>query len=579
MIGKTNGTPRRRRHRTLGIFAVVVMVGAVSIYTLHALALARSITRELPFVKQSYQQHQWALVIHELADLSSSIRALRAETAWVGVLGVFPGIGPHIHRDEKLLLGLQQVCEAAYDLQPVSTQLASTHSVTRAMQQLRPFALVASARAIAAIAHLPDFPADSGFYSLDELKAQIRPLVSVAALVVHHPQVVSSVLGSRAPERFLLIFQDNGELRSTGGFMAADGLMTLYHGRMEVTFNSDIAKTANAIRLHEPAPWVLRTYFGERYISFINANLNPDVPDSAHLIQKLYDSIPGHARISGVIFLDSWLASRLVGIVGSVSVGGQTFTQANFYPKVEYLAEDRGLGNSTRMQFLGRILQVLEDKVQRPQMLARLWPLLNRALLQKHLMIDIDNPSVQGWLSRRHWTGALPVAQHENSLLVLNDNYGGLKDNHFMKSGVGIALRKLSNGRDEETVTTTWTLSGIRNGWLVGTYVGWVQCFVPKGTKLLALYGYHVHGVRRTIHPQLKMTAFGTGILIAPRPNANTPPHVQSLQWVFLLPRLSHPDKIHLIIQPGLVGQQLEYRGPHGHVRVQQRHDEIVTVD
>lgn len=569
----------RRSGRRVGLLMGLALFASVaSLYTMHEVALATSIAKGVAGVEQSYQQHRWSAAIDGLVRLDPLVRGLRMQTRWVELFGFVPAIGPRVRIDERVLSVLQDVTEAAYDARPFLRQLEAKRSVMAAMRKLRLAAVVASAQGIDAMARLPTFPARSPFVRLNQLKQRVHSLLSFSRLILTHPQMVRLLLGTDHPDRFLLIFQDNGELRSTGGFIAADGLLTLYHGQIRIQFNSDIANTADAIRIHDPAPWVLRTYFAERNISFINANLNPDVPASAQLIQKLYDSIPHHPRIDGMIFLDSWFIDRLVGVVGKVVAAGRTFTATNFYPEAEFLAEDRGLAGSTRMRFLGQILHDLEAKMQNPDMIGRVWPVFNAALQQKHLMIDADNPLLSQWLMGQHWTGALPVLSRVNRLLVLNDNYGGLKDNHFMTSGIGIALNKLTNGRYQETVTTTWTLIGIRNGWLVGTYVGWVQCYVPKGTTLKSLSGYHVHGVRMAVHSGLGMTAFGTGIEIAPRLSMKTPPHTETLVWVFILPRLMHPRKIDVIIQPGLPGQELEYQGQRKPVLVHQVRNEVVVV-
>jgi hypothetical protein len=577
IVRRANGRPQL--HRQAGIVVgLALFLGAASLYTARVIVLAASTTRKLAVVEQSYQQHRWGAAIVQLGRLAPSIGALRGETHWMALFECVPEMGPRLRVDENALAVLQKVTMAARDLRPLATGIESKHGVMDAMRKLRPAAIVASAQGLEAIARLPSFAASSPFFRLNFIKLQLRPLLGLARVIASHPGMVSSLWGRNQPDRFLLIFQDNGELRSTGGFIAADGLMTLSHGQIGVQFNSDIAKTADAIRIHDPAPWVLRTYFGERDISFINANLNPDVPASARFIQKLYNSIPHHPHINGIIFLDSWLADRLIGVVGKVSAAGHTLTAMNFYPQVEYLAEDRGLSGRTRMRFLGEILQDLEAKMEQPGMLSHVLPVLREALTQKHLMIDADNPPLQRWLARQHWAGALPIFPRSNTLFVLNDNYGGLKDNHFMKSEVGIRLKKLPSGRYQETVTTTWTLMGIRNGWLVGTYVGWVQCYVPEGAQLISLSGYHVHGLRMALHPALEMTAFGTGIEIAPRLTSETPPHSETLQWVFLLPRLTHPRRVHVIIQPGLPGQQLEYQGAKRLVIIHQAQNEAVVV-
>jgi hypothetical protein len=326
----------------------------------------------------------------------------------------------------------------------------------------------------------------------------------------------------------------------------------------------NISQLSRAVKKKPAAPWVLRTYFAASHVSLINANLNPDVPRSAQMIESMYHSAPGQPSIDGIVFVDSWLADSILGALGPVTTDGRTFNAQNLNVGMEYMAEQRHVPASIRMLFLSHIANVLVQRFKGSSSAQRqLLPILMQQLRDKHILIYANNAGLERWLARRNWGGALPRYRHVNSLLVVNDNYGGLKDNYFLNTHLIVRLHHLKSGTWQERVTTTWTMNGVRDGWMVGTYVGWVECYVPRGTKLTALIGYHVHGVRR-MDPGMDRTAYGTGILIAPRKSDQAPPNVRTLTWIFNLPALSHPATVHIEIQPGLPVQILTYGANNG---------------
>lgn len=571
----------------MGLIAVVLVIGLLlwgGRYVTRVAHDAREVLGMVPAIKGDYQAHQWVALVGAVSAAEPHLQQLQQEVIWIRTLDALPVVGRDVKDWDAALRAAVSIGQAAHAVRPLIDGGAHHHPLVTAAtwEHMTPHAVLASARAVEALlslpATLPGVPPHD-LQDLRAIKAPLIPLAGVARLVMTHPKGVGWILDPQHTERYLVLFQDSGELRTTGGFLAAYGYLTFHAGRVTLTMEPEISALGRQIRLHLRAPWVLRQYFGQKTLSFINANMNPDVPQSARTIEELYRSVPRLPAIQGIVFADSWLADRVLGQLGPVTADGVQFTGRNLNYEMEYMAEDRRLPSSTRMLFLGHIAQTLVQRIRTtPAGLPGLLPVLSSALAEKHLMIYADNAAVERWLVAKRWAGAIPKLAGANSLMVVNGNYGGLKDNYYMASHVAIALRRVSSGQFEETVTTQWTMRGVRNGWLVGPYVGWVECYVPAGTRLLRLTGRHMHGIRETGVPSLDRTVFGTGILVAARANANAPLNHRTLRWVFLLPRLKHPMVIHLFIQPGLPVQTVTYDSRQRHVTIQQEKDQVIRV-
>lgn len=577
-------SPRRPRTRWgyfIGAPAIAALLLAGAAYTHRVIPEARAVLGAMPTIERDYQLHQVPALVLDMAQVQPEAARLTRDLAWTQSLYGLPVIGHRIHALDAMVQALAASSYAATLLKPV-TAVSPFVLSRKSIAHLHTSAVLASARAVIAVDAVPArFPGStSGERSaVKSLKSHLTPLVGLARLALKHPQGIRWIFDPAHTERFLVLFQDSGELRSTGGFLAAYGYLTIHQGRVSLKFEPNISSLSQKVQLKVPPVWVLSQYFHARHTALINANLNPNVPASALAIERLYNSVPHHPPINGVVFTDSWLADQVLAAMGPVTTDGITFTSQNLNRTMEYMAEHRDLPGSSRMLFLGQILQQLSTRFwSLPQDNRQALSLITSALRRKHLIFYANNPGLERWLTSRSWSGTIPKLAGQNSLMVVNDNYGGLKDNYYLSTHLLIGLKKLPNGRYEERVTTRWTMTGIRNGWMVGTYVGWVQCYLPRGTKLLSLTGYHVHGIRASRISNLDRTSFGTGILIAPRSNAAAPPNIRTLTWVFLLPRMRNPSRIHLIIQPGLPDQGVSYPSHSGPINTVERQNRTITV-
>ncbi len=565
--------PGRLRHWWVRVGLAVGLMGLLLLaYGWHIFRLVRTLEGQLFEVKASYDARSWGEVMGGLAAMSSTERNLSPWLRGLRTFSHFPLIGSRVRPLIAIWPTLKSVSAAACDWKQALRQ-----NPRNPLKALSPGDMFAISRALQSAASLPAFPQGGTYSLINSLRMQARDLDTQVGPLLSNRPLIEGLFSTGKRERYLVIFQDSGELRSTGGFMAAYGFLTIHRGHMHLQFEPNISRLDKEVSLQFPAPWSIQTYFHQRHLSLINANFNPNVPQTARLIECMYRSTPKALPLNGVIFVDSWLVQATLQLIGPLSIHDQAFTAQNFYVKSEYLAENRGLPNSTRMNFLQEILTALQTRLRHMDPL-RWRPLIVQALSNKHLMVYANNRSIQAILERQGWAGDILDRARQNTLLVVNNNLGGLKDNYFMGSEVGLALKKRESGW-EEIVTTTWTFSGERNGWLTGTYVGWVQCYLPVGTRLIALSGVHVHGVRTMEHSNIGQISFGTGILMAPRRTGVSPPTKRTLTWDFMLPPLVHPRTLHMNIQPGLPGQSLTYfKAGQTRVRIRQLKDNVIQL-
>ncbi len=569
---------RRGRQRTLCwiVISLMALLGILTgwWYGHDLMQDADRLRKGMVRTRRAVDARQWPRVLNDFAALGPPLQRAVDILEWTDVLERTPYLGPYVSTALHLLETAAHGALAAGDFRPLLLQRGAAREVWSTatwslagredlLNGLRQVGDAAQSDASVLPGALRQYPWDLfGIAGIQEKLSGWDPL----SALLSRKNILDSVLMGGRTVRYLVLFQDSGELRSTGGFLAAYGYLSINREGVHLTFGQEIANLANRVTVHPPAPWVLARYFEAQKLSLINANLDPDVPQSARLIERLYSSVPHHVPVSGIIFVDSWLADRALRVLGPVRVGSERYTAHTLNYAMEYESERENLPAPDRMLFLGRIIQVLQRRLARqgPSALMRLGGLIQWGLVHQHLLIYANNPEEERWLMAQHWGGAIPAYRHQNSLLVVDDNLGGLKDNYYLLQHVSVALAGGTAQHRMEIIKIQWTMTGVGDGWLIGGYPGWIRCYVPWGTKLLWMKGYGPAGIKTYPDPSLHRDVEAASIFIPARLRESAPDVHHVLQIAVALPDLSNPDVLHLEFQPGLKSQQVSYLGPQG---------------
>ncbi len=333
--------------------------------------------------------------------------------------------------------------------------------------------------------------------SLPVPQAWRRALAGAAPLVgrlaaMRRP--LAAALGFPRPARYLVLFQDGAELRATGGLLVAYGWLTMDQGRAALRYGGGILPLSRRATAQVPAGSVLHHFFGESTLSLLNANGRLGGPASTAAILRLYRSVPEAPPVVGVVLVNSWWIAGLFGLSGPVAVpspqGRVVLTTATAPRQLEQLAERDQVPGLPRMAFLGPVVDALA---------ARLMPhgVPSAALLgavcvgvqSGGVLWEPDGSGLARLVGSLGWSGALwPPPAHDNYLMLVNQNFGGLKDNLYLTQQMQVTVA----GRREQMrlaltlphrVTTQTT-------WLLGSYEGYVSVVVPRGTRLVRATGF-----------------------------------------------------------------------------------------
>lgn len=127
-------------------------------------------------------------------------------------------------------------------------------------------------------------------------------------------------LGMDGPRSYLLLGQNNQEIRATGGFIGSVGAVTVEKGAVvRLDYGSSYAVDAGVVPQSPPTPLARYLGLGGWYLR--DANWWPDFPASAAQVEEAWLRA-GRGPVDGVVALDSTAIEAVMRAVGGVEVEG-----------------------------------------------------------------------------------------------------------------------------------------------------------------------------------------------------------------------------------------------------------------
>src|SRR3989338_347036 len=209
-------------------------------------------------------------------------------------------------------------------------------------------------------------------------------------------QMLPAILGYNQEKNYLILFQNNGELRPTGGFIGSIGELKLVGGKIESLTIQDVYEYDGKLKSHVEPHYIIRRYLAP-HLYLRDSNFDPDFQASASTSALLYNLETGKG-IDGVIAIDFEAVKRLIGKLGPIELASykKTLDEKNTFDFLQTTIDDNFFPGSTQKRdvltaLFNQLLLKLEDR--NSAILAA--NLLPQIMEEKHLLFSFSNSSIQ----------------------------------------------------------------------------------------------------------------------------------------------------------------------------------------
>lgn len=363
--------------------------------------------------------------------------------------------------------------------------------------------------------------------------AESKPLMEAAPYL----------LGMESTRKYLVLFQNDKELRPTGGFITAYSIMNVHNGKLQPVSSDDIYHLDNNYKPVVDAPEVYQNYIKGPYaltnkLRLRDMNWSPDFGES----MKLFLREAGEAgidEVDGVIAVDTQVVVYLLDVIGKIGVPGFGNFSTEIVPEcdcpqviyeLESFADIEGPvvwsenepgkivyappNYDNRKKIVGPLMNSVianalgQEKGKLPDLFMAGWKMVT----EKHVLVYLFDEEAQRGAEGFNMAGK--IEDYEGDYLHINDaNLGGRKSNLYVTQEVNQEVDIKRDGTVEKTVTITYKNPKEQDGWLNSVLPNWTRIYVPQGSELVSTEGFED---QEEPYEELGKTVFAGGFELRP---------------------------------------------------------------
>jgi hypothetical protein len=356
----------------------------------------------------------------------------------------------------------------------------------------------------------------------------------------------SWLLGKDAPRKYLLVFQNDGELRPSGGFWTAYSTLTVNNGKVTPGNASNIYDLDDKINSKVAAPRLIKSYhINVPYLNLRDSNLSPDFPTDAQIFLEQYTKAMGSKdKFDAVVAIDTQILVDMVSVLGKLDTRVGTFTaepdkRCDGCPQIIYEIEwmagrPRDYIEKNRKDFMNPLMSALLANVMGSEKnkMGLLMEAFFKNVNQKHVMAYFPDEKMQEIGNLANITGKIYGVDKSVDYIHLNDaNFASAKSNIFITQKINHDIT-IKNGVATHKISVTYTNPSagsncnLEKGDLclnASVYRDLFRFYTPIGSKLVKMTGSEVDPVQyEELNKQVFEGFYGNKFGLNPKSNIKT---------------------------------------------------------
>jgi hypothetical protein len=378
------------------------------------------------------------------------------------------------------------------------------------------------------------------------------------------------MMGLFGPKTYLVLLQNNNELRPTGGFITAVAEVNTLFGYPSINVNDSYSIPNPPQKL--PAPNAFEYLIGQNDPFFAgwtirDANFSPDFSQSAKDVINLYNQAYPEKYINGVFSIDFAVIEKLLELYGPIQVEDVTFDQENFFINSQRISKDIDTHDVEQLKNRKNILKpfanaLTKEIIGTPSLYSTLFNELFELSQRKHILAYTSAEGLQKKFGDYYLTGSMDLPEANSDYLHVNiANIGGRKADRYMTKQISYRADFSNPEQHASKVEINLEHLGSYNI-QSDIYQAYIRVYVPEGSKLLGASGNTLTITEQT--NELGFTVYADYIRMKPGDQL-------TLTYTYQLPETILPNdyRLKVIKQAGVDDQ-------YWHIAVKQMNDTMM---
>jgi hypothetical protein len=304
-----------------------------------------------------------------------------------------------------------------------------------------------------------------------------------------------SILGDGENKNYLILFQNNMELRPTGGFIGSYGVANFGGGKLNGLNINDVYSADGQLKGHVEPPTPIKNYLNEANWWFRDSNWNPDFPTSAGraewFLKKEMDQ-----EVDGVVAIDLQPIKNILEFTGPIFLPDYnlTVTSDNLYEKTQEEAQDNSFpGSRQKASFLTALSRILISDITKmePSKRIQILKVFYKDLTARHIQIYLHDQESSEAVNKLGWDGKIQSYScgadcYSDFFGEVEANVGVNKANYFIKRflnfNINIDSQKVTRNLDVKLVNSANPALGVS-----GVYRNYLRIMIPQDSNMVSV--------------------------------------------------------------------------------------------
>jgi hypothetical protein len=282
-------------------------------------------------------------------------------------------------------------------------------------------------------------------------------------LALNAPEMLTLLLGLDESQTYLVLAQNNDEIRPSGGYISTWGWMQVRNGDVQdydyfpTTVETPDPPQEDALDIDIPEWW----FYPDSVFAAWDGSWYADFRRTAALNTEYYNNGNNPNRpVDGVIGIDIVAVQYVVAALGDIPVPAfdDVVNGANFRDRI-YSVRAAGEGLEHKAYLADMYGQVLEAwRAATPEQKADVHRALLQAIRERHIVLYFESPVLQDAVEELGWSGQLDVQTGRDYLMVADANIGS-KSSGAVRRQITYDVTLQANGDVESRMSLDYDFS------------------------------------------------------------------------------------------------------------------------
>lgn len=308
--------------------------------------------------------------------------------------------------------------------------------------------------------------------------------------------VAPDLLGVGTRRKYVVLFQNNMELRPTGGFIGSFAELSLENGKLFDVQVQDVYSADGQLKGHVEPPEEIKRYLGEANWYLRDSNWDPDFPTTARRVEWFLDKTIG-LETNGTFAINVNTLQDVLRAHGPLQLldYDEEVTADNIFERAEYHSEVSFFPGSTqKKEFLSSVADALLTELSNlePDKILAYTHALTKSIDEKHTLFSVQNSATARTLSTLGWTGEIRESPcpdfggncTSDFAMLVDSNFGVNKANYFLKRSLDLDVEIDKNLAVSHSLTATYTNTSTSGSWPAGPYKNYSRLYLPEDSIL-----------------------------------------------------------------------------------------------